>query len=226
MGDYCTESMLYAFDRPPRADTLIVDCSYGDYDVSMADCLKNFDTVFDAPPVLLPVPAAGRGPEMALYLLRKHGVLPHIDEGIRAGLKTLLERSRACVLPGVEPDLARLEREAPEIKGAKGVMAAVSGDAMSGAARQLVAEWENQATPAIVFTGYRPPGSPSERLTQSGRARFLRWNVHPRVSDNARLVRETGAKTVLPAFGDARHLGAWQTAFAPACVVLEGPVAL
>ena len=97
---------------------------------------------------------------------------------------------------------------------------------MSGAARQLVTEWENAAIPAIVFTGYRPPGSPSERLTECGRARFLRWNVHPRVSDNARLVRETGAKTVLPAFGDARHLGAWQAAFAPARVVLEGPVAL
>ena len=226
MGDYSTESMLYAFDRPPRADTLIVDSSYGDYDVAMTDCLKHFDAVFDAPPVLLPVPAAGRGPEMALYLLRKHGALPHIDDGIRKGLSTLLERSRACLVPGVEPDLARLERDAPAIDGAKGVMVAVSGDAMSGAARQLVAEWENEAAPAIVFTGYRPPGSPSERLTNSGRARFLRWNVHPRVSDNARLVRETGAKTVLPAFGDARHLGAWQSAFAPARVVLDGSVAL
>ena len=226
MGDNCIESMLYAFDPPPRAETLIVDSSYGDYDASMADCLKTFDTVFSAPPVLLPVPAAGRGPEMALYLLRRRGTLPHIDEGIRAGLSTLLERSRACLIPGVEPDLERLQRDAPAIDGAKGVMVAVSGDAMSGAARRLVTEWESAETPAIVFTGYRPRGTPSERLTHSGRARILRWNVHPRVSDNARLVRETGAKTVLPAFGDARHLRAWQAAFAPARVVLDGSVAL
>lgn len=226
MGDNCTESLLYAFDPPPPAATLIVDSSYGDYDISMADCLKTFDAVFDAPPVLLPVPAAGRGPEMALYLLRRGGALPHIDDGIRTGIGNLLERSRACLKPGVEPDLAHLQREAPAIDGARGVMVSVSGDAMSGTARRLVAEWENQDSPAIVFTGYRPPGSPSDRLTQSGRASALRWNVHPRVSDNARLVRETGAKTVLPAFGDARHLGAWQAAFAPAHVVLQGSAAL
>jgi hypothetical protein len=46
------------------------------------------------------------------------------------------------------------------------------------------------------------------------------------MSDNARLVRESGARTVLPAFGEARHLGAWQAAFAPARVVLDGSVAL
>ncbi len=226
MGDNCTESFLYAFDPPPAAATVIVDSSYGDYDVSMSDCLKVFDAVFDAPPVLLPVPAAGRGPEMALYVLRRGGDLPHIDEGIRTGIANLLERSRACLLPGVEADLARLQREAPAVDGGRGVMVAVSGDALSGAARRLVTEWEFQPTPAIVFTGYRPPGSPSDRLTRSGRARFLRWNVHPRLSDNARLVRETGAKTVLPAFGDARHRDTWQAAFAPARVVLEGSVAL
>ena len=97
---------------------------------------------------------------------------------------------------------------------------------MAGSVRQLVADWEREATPAIVFTGYRPPGSPADRLTQSGRARFLRWNVHPRLSDNVRLVHESGAKTVLPAFGDARHLARWREAYAPARVVLDGPVAL
>jgi Cft2 family RNA processing exonuclease len=226
MGDYSTESLLYAFDPPPRAATAIVDSSYGDYDVPMADCIRTFDPVFDAPPVLLPVPAAGRGPEVALHVLRSGRGLPHIDEGIRSGITNLLERAHASLHPGVEDDLERIRREAPAIHGAAGIMVAVSGDALYGEARRLVAEWEDADSPAIVFTGYRPPGSPSDRLTQSGRARALRWNVHPRVSDNARLVREIGAKTVLPAFGDARHLGAWQAAFAPARVVLDRSVAL
>ena len=65
--------------------------------------------------------------------------------------------------------------------------------------------------------------TPVSGLGAKGRACFL---VHPRVSDNARLVRETGARTVLPAFGDARHLSTWHAAFAPARVVLDGSVAL
>lgn len=226
MGDNSAESLLYAFDPPPPAATLIVDSSYGDYDVSMADCLKTFDAVFDAPPVLLPAPAAGRGPEMALHVMRSGRGLPHLDDGTRNGIETLLERSRECLRPGVEADLARLKREAPAIEGAEGIMVAVSGDGAYGAVKRLVTEWENEETPAIVFTGYRPPGTPSETLTRSGRARFMRWNVHPPLSENARLVRESGAKTVLPAFGEARHLERWQAAFAPARVVLQGTVAL
>ena len=48
----------------------------------------------------------------------------------------------------------------------------------------------------------------------------------PPLSDNVELVRQTGAHTVLPAFGDARHCDAWQSAFGRARVVLQGPVAL
>lgn len=54
----------------------------------------------------------------------------------------------------------------------------------------------------------------------------LRWNLHTRLSDCINLVRRTGAKTVLPAFCDARHVEAWGSAFAPASLELKGPVAL
>jgi hypothetical protein len=60
----------------------------------------------------------------------------------------------------------------------------------------------------------------------SGRARYLRWNVHPRLSDNAALARAVNARTVMPAFGDARHLEAWRSAFAPARVVIDRAVEL
>ena len=58
------------------------------------------------------------------------------------------------------------------------------------------------------------------RLVDSGRARYTRWNAHPRLADNAALVRSVKAKTVMPAFGESRHLAAWQAAFAPAHVTL------
>jgi hypothetical protein len=105
-------------------------------------------------------------------------------------------------------------------------MLAAIADATSGEAARLVKQWENESAPAIVFTGYLPPGTPAERLTKSGRARYVRWNVHPRLADNAALARATGARTVLPAFGEARHLDAWQAAFAPSRVALQGPVPL
>jgi hypothetical protein len=106
------------------------------------------------------------------------------------------------------------------------VMLACVADATTGEAARLVETWQDAPEPAIVFTGYVPPGTPAERLTRSSRARYLRWNVHPPLSHNVDLVRQTGAHTVLPAFGDARHCDAWQSAFGRARVVLQGPVAL
>jgi hypothetical protein len=103
-------------------------------------------------------------------------------------------------------------------------MLAGAADAASGRAAELVAAWESLSTPAIVFTGYLPPGTPAERLTRSERAAYMRWNVHPRLSDNASLVRSTRARQVLPAFGDRRHFEAWRAAFAPAHVIIEGTV--
>lgn len=63
-------------------------------------------------------------------------------------------------------------------------------------------------------------------LVNTGDASVVRWNVHPRLSDNAALVRDTGAKVVLPAFADAKHHGAWKAAFARATLAYEGPVVL
>lgn len=54
----------------------------------------------------------------------------------------------------------------------------------------------------------------------------LRWNVHPRLADNAELVRSTGARVVLPAFADAKDHAIWRAAFAPAHLAYEGPVVL
>jgi hypothetical protein len=50
--------------------------------------------------------------------------------------------------------------------------------------------------------------------------------VHPRLSDAIELVRLARAKAVVPAFGDARHMEAWKTAFRPASVELKGPIPL
>ncbi|MNC85004.1 hypothetical protein D3C83_05750 [compost metagenome] len=63
-------------------------------------------------------------------------------------------------------------------------------------------------------------------MVDSGRASAIRWNAHPRLADNTALASSVKAQTVVPAFGDARHLEAWRKAFAPARVVIEREIAL
>jgi glyoxylase-like metal-dependent hydrolase (beta-lactamase superfamily II) len=226
MGDNSNESALYACDAPPAAGTVILDASYGDYDVPLAECRMALRPFFDGTGVLLPVPENGRGPEIALHLLRHAHPLPHIDERIRAALRRLATTDAACLCPGVATELARIAEGAPGTGEPRGITLASRADGTAGDAAELLAQWAPHDTPAIVFTGYLPPGTPADRLTRSGRAQYLRWNVHPRLSDNVSLVRSVGAHTVLPAFGDAKHLKIWQRAFAPARVLTAGNIAL
>jgi len=227
MGDNSEESILYASDAPPPASTIVVDASYGIYETTFDACVKKFDPVFDAGPVLLPIPVAGRGPEIALYLMRSGRPAPHIDDALRESLTRLATHDSACLKPGTAAQLAQLAAESATIGKPTGVMLAGIADATAGEAAKRVVEWEHETTPAIVFTGYLPPGTPAERLTTRGRASYMRWNVHPRLADNARLARAVGARTVLPAFGDAaQHRHAWEAAFAPARVVVSGSVEL
>jgi Cft2 family RNA processing exonuclease len=225
-GDYSVESPVYAYDVPPPARTVILDASYGDHDAPLAGTIAALERVIDAGPVLLPVPAAGRAADIALHVARSGRGLPHIDDEVRALLVKLATDYRDCVRPGVAAELAAIARDAPGIDGAEGVMLASAADAASGRAAGLVSAWENADAPAIVFTGYVPRGTPAERLTRTTRASVVRWNVHPRLSDNAALVRACNAKVVLPAFADAKHIWTWRSAFVPAQIAFEGPVIL
>ncbi|MGH8662267.1 MAG: MBL fold metallo-hydrolase [Burkholderiales bacterium] len=224
MGDHGVESPLYAFDTPPRAGTLVVDGSYGEYADSLAKCIARLAPVFERGNALFPVPVRGRGPEMAYHLAR--GNLPHMGDDLRSSLAGMAAADGGSLRPGVAGELARIAREAPPIAAARGLMLAGPGDAAGGAAGELIARWEREPQPEIVFTGYLAPGTPAQRLTESGRACYIRWNAHPRLTDNVALVRAVKAHTVVPAFGEARHLDAWRAAFAPARVTLELEVAL
>ena len=77
-GDYSTESMLYAYDPPGKAAaTALIDCSYADYQKPLAECWDDLARFVERGPLLLPVPANGRGPEIALELMR-HGVVRYL----------------------------------------------------------------------------------------------------------------------------------------------------
>lgn len=225
-GDYGVESPIYAFDEPPAAGTVVLDASYGDYSGSMTDCAARLSPVLERGAALLPVPPDGRGPELAYHIARSPAGPPCIGADLRASLERMASVELDSLRPGVAGELARIAREAPPIAEPNGMLLTGRADATDGEAAGLVARWEEAAAPEIVFTGYFPPGTPAQHLTDSGRARSIRWNAHPRLSDNVALVRSLKAQAVVPAFGDARHLEAWRKAFAPARVVIEREVAL
>jgi Cft2 family RNA processing exonuclease len=66
-GDYSSESCLYAYDPPAStAATALIDCSYGSYQKPIAESWKSLAPFVARGSLLLPVPANGRGPEIAL----------------------------------------------------------------------------------------------------------------------------------------------------------------
>jgi Cft2 family RNA processing exonuclease len=223
-GDYSTESALYAFDMPPKSRTVLLDSSYGEDDTPIAERQKTLEPYL-AGDVLLPAPADGRGPDIALYLASS-GRTVRLDDATRSAVRDLTGPARAYLRDGLETKLAQLAEAAPPPGEASGATFSTPADGSGGSTAALIARWEHAAQPAIVFTGYIPPGSPADRLVKSGRAKFLRWSVHPRLSDTVALVRATGAATVIPAFCDSKFLPALQEALKPATVTMEQVIPL
>lgn len=226
MGDHSVESLIYAFDTPPPAATLVLDASYGVYNATLADCIARLEPVFARAHALFPVPVAGRGPEMVFHLARRGAALPRLGDDLRAALLRMADENADSLHQNVAAELARIAHDAPRIDGAAGLMFTGYADATEGEAARRVAQWENDAAPEIVFTGYLPAGTPAARLVASGRAQHMGWNVHPRLADNAALVRTLAAKTVVPAFCERKHLPALAAAFAPALTVMNTPLTL
>src|ERR1700681_953536 len=68
MGDHSVESALYCFDQPPATATMIFDASYGDAEETQGRQRGVLADMAESGAVLLPVPADGRGPEIAVFL--------------------------------------------------------------------------------------------------------------------------------------------------------------
>jgi Cft2 family RNA processing exonuclease len=224
-GDYSRESALYAYDPPARtAAAALIDCSYGAYAKPRAECWRALEAFVAQGPLLLPAPANGRAPEIALELMR-HGIADiHVDDAVANAIRALGNGAAVAVKANAGDDVRRLAALIKPIDGARGVMIAASADGMSGATATLLPQFEGQPDVTIVFTGYINPATPAERLTRSGRAQTMRWNVHPLLPDTVALCRTINAKTVIPAFCDRSQLDAIAAALAPARVTMDDVV--
>ena len=224
-GDFSAESFLYAYDPPTQpTPTVLMDCSYGNYQKPIAECWNELAAFAARGPLLLPVPANGRGPEIALEFFRRGHSDIFVDAAMQASLQRLADSDAISVQAAVGDDIKRLANAVRPIEHIRGVMLAASADGASGASARLLAEWEHQAGPAIVLTGYVNPSTPADRMAKNGRAKTMRWNVHPRLSDSVDLACTMRAKIIVPAFCDRTQLPAIATALAPATVTMDGPI--
>jgi Cft2 family RNA processing exonuclease len=223
-GDWSTESILYVYDPPAKPTSVaLIDCSYGTYEKTLGECWSALAPLVDRGPLLLPAPANGRGPELALEILRYGRTDIFLDDATNRALRQLVSDG-ASLRADADDDIKALIASAKPIAEPRGIMVATSADGTLGVTKQLLEQWEHKPEPSIVFTGYRAPGTPADRLIKNGRAQFLRWNVHPRLFDVVALTRAVKPKTVVPAFCDRSQLPGLAEALAPALVTMDAVV--
>jgi Cft2 family RNA processing exonuclease len=221
MGDHSEESSVYSFEAPPATPTMIFDGSYGDAEETQEPQRAALADIAASGPVLLPVPADGRGPEIAIFL-QEAGFEVAIDDAVRAAATLLTQAARDSAKAESLPRLRRLIRDARPLAAdtsASGVMVAHGGSGDAGVASALIRCWRDQRDPAIVFTGHLAAGTTGRKLVDAGRASLRRWNVHPTFSQNVRLIERVDPRRAMPAFGDERFFPLWRARLAPRAVI-------
>jgi len=221
MGDHSIESQVYVFATPPPTATVIFDATYGDAETTQDGQRAALADIAAAGPLLLPLPADGRGPEIALFL-QEAGFDVAIDEEMRAAAVLLTQSARESAKPDSIPRLQRLVRDARPLtpdSPAAGVMVAHGGTGDTGIPAALIARWRDAREPRIVFTGHIAAGTTGRKLVDSGRAGFSRWNVHPTLAQNLALLERLAPRRVMPAFGDAKFFPVWRAHLGPREVI-------
>ncbi|WP_226627366.1 MBL fold metallo-hydrolase [Alloyangia pacifica] len=181
-GDFSTEAPLLRCDPFPRSATVLADASYGDREDSLAYQIAALTEAARGGAVL-PCPADGRGPDMVAALgaagLTVHAC-PHIADET--------ERHTGSRPPGATPETATAAQ----------VIVADGPNAEHG----LPAALRERPGFRFIFSGHVPRSSPAHAMIAGGHARWMGWNVHPRLTDILAVAASTRAERVLPAFVD------------------------
>lgn len=197
-GDYSTESVVYPFDETPKAALALVDASYGGHAEAIEPQVARLAEKI-AGGAVLPVPVGGRGPEIALRLeelgLPRAWLDPNVFEQMER-LASAMDRSAETTAHAAAARFLA-EPMAPEPKPTD-IVICTNGAADDGLSAELLARW--RGTVPFIFTGHVPKDTPAFDAVSRGDATIQRINVHPRLSDNARLARVIGARRVVPGF--------------------------
>ncbi|WP_297341766.1 MBL fold metallo-hydrolase [Pseudophaeobacter sp.] len=199
-GDWSEESNWFAFDPPPAAATAILDCSYQLDPVAQRERFAALDQLIDQLPgqILLPVPPSGRAGEMALHLVQRFGVEAVIlDPECRAALTAAL--ARGGLSPRAQEIAPLLQRG--DLEQAR-FLICDTPNADGGAAWGYVRAWRESGRLGrdahVIFTGHMTAHARGICAVPGGY--FQRWNVHPPLGDQIKMLRRLGAKRFAPAF--------------------------
>lgn len=198
MGDWSAESLLLPFDWPPAASCLITDASYGDFDERLSSQVEAIAD-FAAVGAVLCVPAGGRGPEMMLAL-NGLGLKAAACPVVRREMQLLASEDNGIVGAESRMGIAALLRSMPleDQWSPDQVIVATEANAETGLAAQLLLRRDEGFR--FLFSGHVPAQTPAWDMLQRDEARWLRWNVHPRLQDTMDLVTRTGAEKVVASF--------------------------
>ncbi|HTH95868.1 MAG TPA: MBL fold metallo-hydrolase [Stellaceae bacterium] len=201
-GDWTRESPLYDLDPMPPARVLVCDASYGAYEVPLGEGIGKLLAEAAKGPLLLPMPPAGRGLDVALAL-SEVGCSIALCPAHRQVIDRLLASDRGEVTASTRERLATLTKKAAKLESDSnphGVMLAGIADASEGLAAALARRFADESSAAIIFTGFVAEGTLGKELIQVGKAGFIRWNVHPLASDVAWVVDQVRPQAVMPVF--------------------------
>lgn len=197
-GDWSEESEWFAFDPPPPAGTALIDASYHLDPISQSARRAALDVVLKGLPpsmqVLFPVPPSGRAGELALHLMNR-GIVT-LDDTCRAALADGL--TSGGVSPGASRILPLLK--APFDPSAQ-FLICDTPNADDGMAWRIVQDWRDSGvfgrTGTVLFTGHMTAHA---REVAALGGRFTRWNVHPPLGDQKRMLERIGASRFAPLF--------------------------
>ena len=200
-GDFSLESQLFPFDSPPPAKTALLDASYGLYQQSVDENKAQLlAMIVTQQQIVMPVPPTGRALEIALFL-QQHGF-----EHWRLG-DDCLNVSKALALPSKLFTTAALN-QLTALKRYSQVQQSqitICGDA-DGEGGEALALIDSDAL--CIYTGYLPDKAKDD--VDRGKAQFVRWNVHPRMSDLTWLIKHLNAQVCLPLFCEITDQPLWQ----------------
>lgn len=199
-GDTSCESTLYRWSAPPPAQALVFDASYGVADQPLAAQIESFMALTDRP-LLLPVPAGGRGLEMAMVFLAA-GLPVSLCPSHREVAAVMVARPEALT-EGSAAHLSELLRQTAPLTAdspAQGVMIAAGPNAERGVTAALAPRFIAEGSARVVFSGHVAKGMPSATMVARQEAQFLRWNVHPTLTETRAVFAACAPSQAMAAF--------------------------
>jgi glyoxylase-like metal-dependent hydrolase (beta-lactamase superfamily II) len=181
-GDVSVESESMPLDPIPPVATLLVDASYGDRDSALADQRQAIIKAARGGAVVC-CPPAGRGADMVTALLKAG-----LDVKAEAMIAREYEAAMGRTVPVVDAQSARPDD----------VIVTTGSNGEDGLSAELL---QRQGF-RFLFSSHVPKGSPAYPLIEQGKARWLEWNVHPRLGDILAWADSCRAERVIPAFLD------------------------